>query len=237
MILISQHDKIIDKLYGEISMKENKTGNNYKQKIYDAALQLFYQNGYADTSVADIISLSGTNKGSFYHYYKSKSALAEEVFLNAHYQHVEMRDIFPEEDSLVLLALENLINWYAKYNNTYYMRFLYDLNVENMQFETRHIYDPCFSHTSKKFTREEFALIVSTNQGIRRSLYIFIIDKMDQYSYDQLSSFYLTTLFKLFDIPQSVIKSTLTRSKELIELVDIKLEEFSIFVSKKKNDD
>lgn len=46
-----------------------------KQRIIDAAWKLFYSKGYDDTTVDDIIELSGTSKGSFYYYFNGKDAL------------------------------------------------------------------------------------------------------------------------------------------------------------------
>ena len=52
-----------------------KNGRNTKSKIVSAAWQLFYDNGYENTTVDEIIEESGTSKGSFYHYFESKDAL------------------------------------------------------------------------------------------------------------------------------------------------------------------
>ncbi len=52
-----------------------KSSKNTKSKIVSAAWKLFYEQGYDDTTVDDIISLSGTSKGSFYHYFKTKDEL------------------------------------------------------------------------------------------------------------------------------------------------------------------
>lgn len=46
-----------------------------KSKIVKAAWNLFYKNGYDNTTVEDIIKLSKTSKGTFYHYFKGKDAL------------------------------------------------------------------------------------------------------------------------------------------------------------------
>ena len=48
---------------------------NTKSRIVDAAWKLFYEQGYEDTTVEDIIAASGTSKGSFYHYFGSKDDL------------------------------------------------------------------------------------------------------------------------------------------------------------------
>lgn len=46
-----------------------------KKKIVSAAWKLFYEQGYDDTTVDDIVEESGTSKGSFYHYFEGKDAL------------------------------------------------------------------------------------------------------------------------------------------------------------------
>ncbi|MCU6747537.1 MULTISPECIES: TetR/AcrR family transcriptional regulator [Lachnospiraceae] len=46
-----------------------------KNRIVKAAWNLFYKYGYHDTTVEDIIKLSKTSKGTFYHYFKGKDAL------------------------------------------------------------------------------------------------------------------------------------------------------------------
>ena len=52
-----------------------KTTRNTKGKIIVAAWKLFYEQGYDDTTIEEIIEESGTSKGSFYHYFAGKDAL------------------------------------------------------------------------------------------------------------------------------------------------------------------
>ena len=52
-----------------------KNAKNTRGKIVSAAWKLFYEQGYEDTTVEEIIALSGTSKGSFYHYFDGKDAL------------------------------------------------------------------------------------------------------------------------------------------------------------------
>ena len=46
-----------------------------KKIILDAALSLFVKNGYSQTSMDDIVNLSGLSKGAIYHHYRSKKVL------------------------------------------------------------------------------------------------------------------------------------------------------------------
>lgn len=46
-----------------------------KSRIVKAAWNLFYKNGYNQTTVEEIIAASKTSKGTFYHYFKGKESL------------------------------------------------------------------------------------------------------------------------------------------------------------------
>ena len=52
-----------------------KNSRTTKGRIVSAAWKLFYEQGYDDTTVEDIIFESETSKGSFYHYFEGKDAL------------------------------------------------------------------------------------------------------------------------------------------------------------------
>lgn len=52
-----------------------KKRHSTKSKIIKAAWNLFYKNGYQNTTVDEIIAASNTSKGTFYHYFKGKEAL------------------------------------------------------------------------------------------------------------------------------------------------------------------
>ena len=52
-----------------------RSARNTRGRIVTAAWELFYENGYDETTVDDIVERSGTSKGSFYHYFAGKDAL------------------------------------------------------------------------------------------------------------------------------------------------------------------
>ena len=52
-----------------------KNTRNTRGRIISAAWKLFYEQGYEDTTVEDIVFESETSKGSFYHYFEGKDAL------------------------------------------------------------------------------------------------------------------------------------------------------------------
>ena len=52
-----------------------KNARSTRSRIISAAWELFYENGYDDTTVEDIVQRSQTSKGSFYHYFSGKDQL------------------------------------------------------------------------------------------------------------------------------------------------------------------
>ena len=64
---------------------------NVKRRIVDAAWKLFYEKGYDDTTVDDIIRLSDTSKGSFFYYFSGKDALLDTLstILDEYYANLE----------------------------------------------------------------------------------------------------------------------------------------------------
>ena len=74
-----------------------------KSRIVKSAWNLFYKNGYDDTTVEDIITASKTSKGTFYHYFKSKEGL-----LNT------LSYLFDEKYEELMENMEESMNSYEK---------------------------------------------------------------------------------------------------------------------------
>ena len=77
-------------------------------RIVAAAWQLFYEQGYEDTTIEDIVFESETSKGSFYHYFDGKDALLgtlSNVF-DEKYEAL-LPALSPEQDAIEKLAFLN----------------------------------------------------------------------------------------------------------------------------------
>ena len=85
-----------------------KSGRNTKGKIIVAAWRLFYEQGYDDTTIEEIIEESGTSKGSFYHYFAGKDALLSSLsyMFDEKYEEL-MEDIDPDMNSFDKLVYLN----------------------------------------------------------------------------------------------------------------------------------
>jgi AcrR family transcriptional regulator len=50
-----------------------------RERLIHSALYLFWERGFAGTSMADLLAHAGVNSGSFYHFFESKEALLKAV--------------------------------------------------------------------------------------------------------------------------------------------------------------
>ncbi len=80
-------------------MAQTKNGNT-KERIIEAAWELFYEKGYDNTTVDEIIQACGVSKGGFYHYFHAKDDLLTSLsfLLDSQYE-AAMQQLDPEMNS------------------------------------------------------------------------------------------------------------------------------------------
>ena len=74
-----------------------KDSRNTKMKIVNAAWELFYKNGYDNTTVEDIVDESCTSRGSFYHYFDGKEDLLSSLSSLFDSRYEELQETLPKD--------------------------------------------------------------------------------------------------------------------------------------------
>ena len=86
----------------------NKTGANTKARLAESAWKLFYEKGYENTTIEDIVDDSGTSKGSFYHYFKGKDDLLGTLSMLFDAKYEELKSVMdPASDAVEKLIFLN----------------------------------------------------------------------------------------------------------------------------------
>ncbi len=86
----------------------NKTGANTKARLAESAWKLFYEKGYENTTIEDIVDDSGTSKGSFYHYFKGKDDLLGTLSMLFDAKYEELKSVMdPDSDAVAKLIFLN----------------------------------------------------------------------------------------------------------------------------------
>ena len=86
----------------------NKTGASTKARLAESAWKLFYEKGYENTTIEDIVDDSGTSKGSFYHYFKGKDDLLGTLSMLFDAKYEELKTVMdPDSDAVAKLIFLN----------------------------------------------------------------------------------------------------------------------------------
>ena len=81
---------------------------NTRGRIINAAWSLFFEQGYEDTTIDEIVEASGTSKGSFYHYFEGKDALLGSLSFLFDEKYEQLKDeIDPDMNAFDKLLLLN----------------------------------------------------------------------------------------------------------------------------------
>ena len=82
-----------------------------RSEILDVAQRLFYQKGYEQSSIQDVISEIGIAKGTFYYYFNSKLDLLDAVIERMVEQTLQSLELLVADDQLS--ALEKLERFFS----------------------------------------------------------------------------------------------------------------------------
>jgi len=63
--------------------KRQEQAQETKERIYSAAIELMYREGFENITIADISKKAGVSVGAFYHYFTSKNDILAEIFNKA----------------------------------------------------------------------------------------------------------------------------------------------------------
>lgn len=65
-----------------MARKKRLSFDERKQAIKHAAIRIFVQQGFENTTMEDLIKESGLSKGRFYHYYKNTTDILHDIMLD-----------------------------------------------------------------------------------------------------------------------------------------------------------
>ena len=99
-------------------MKQEEKSLIAKNKIIRAATKLFSEKGYDETTMQDIMQLSGLSKGAIYHYFRSKQEILE--FLSNYEKEMVsnyLKELVDNQDLTAKQKIEKVIT-YLSVNDT-----------------------------------------------------------------------------------------------------------------------
>ena len=87
----------------------NSTARNTREILLKTATNLFYQKGYADTSIRDIGAKAGISNSIVYHYFKNKEELLFEIVKESSQNLLETLKVVEKEHSDPVECLKEML--------------------------------------------------------------------------------------------------------------------------------
>ena len=114
-----------------------KKENSTKSRIVSASWKLFYENGFDNTTIDDIVELSQTSKGSFYHYFKSKDSILGSLayLFDEKYQQLEKEIDYSQNSIGILIFLTE--EMYTMIENTIDVELLSHLYAQQLNISAQ----------------------------------------------------------------------------------------------------
>lgn len=168
------------------------TRNTAKEKIIDAAWELFQEVGYENATVNDIIKKSGTSRGAFYHHFRAKEDLLFQMAWYFDQGYEGWLENQPQDQNPITTLYKFLIFTLESVENSKYKDFLSQLyGYEVMTDGNRPIIDEqrlyfktllslCADARNKKLISEEWSeyTLARTLAGLGRGLtYNWLLEK------------------------------------------------------------
>ena len=142
-----------------------KITNQTKGRIVSAAWQLFYQYGYNNTTIDDIVELSQTSKGSFYHYFGSK----DDLLGSLSYLFDEKYEELMETMDPMLSPIEKLLKMnqelFLMIENTVSVSMLSQLFGSSLQLRAKSIFSTLTEPTTSSFAASQWRVSSRDSSG------------------------------------------------------------------------
>lgn len=92
------------------------------REVIEAAVQIFWEKGYANASVQDVADALGMLKGSLYYYIDSKESLLHKIFADSHREISKFTEAATASDEPALKRLSRFLYDYAMWTLTHLER-------------------------------------------------------------------------------------------------------------------
>lgn len=141
-----------------------KSSRNTKARIVSAAWKLFYEQGYEETTVEEIIFESETSKGSFYHYFDGKDALLSSlsVLFDERYEELMQQHLLDRKRTYYRL-LRQIVSQGQEREELTDTRTVSEIVKAYSMFERGLMYDWCLSggeYSLVQYAREMMPLFL-----------------------------------------------------------------------------
>jgi AcrR family transcriptional regulator len=204
-----------------------------KQRIFDAASQLFFDKGYEQTTVSEIIEAAKTNKGSFYHHFEDKKHLAYDISLTVSNEiEAGIKALYQEIDTISRLFLTECTFWKVFFQQDNIRRFISEVYAASYVWLKLDIYDAILNMAPKSLSSRELLMIQGLEIALKSKMTSFVGNIAEKLEEEEFVRFYLRVWLGTYGIPEKVIDMHTDKAYEQISELEIKSERFKISIKR-----
>lgn len=209
-------------------------GTETKLKIYQAACELFYNQGYNETTVAQIIDLAQTNKGSFYHHFDDKPHLGYNIITEMSGSiDMALRQIYPAITAIERLFLQEFIIWRLFFSQTGIRRFMAELYQASYIDLKAEYFDALLDLSGVDFSNRDLLMLQGVELSLRCFFTSYVASIAERLKEDELISFYMHNWLSLYQISSGVIDDCLAKARQVMSELRVANDIFRVEITLK----
>lgn len=218
-------------------MPKYNRGYETKNKIVNAAKQLFYDKGIAATKIIEICKIAGVSSTNFKYYFDNKYDIANEISGSLLVNVYNFIDLHTDSSIKLNSVQKNITSAMLFYpiifsddkNILYYYEVLKNKSVFSVQSKNvRRIYQRYIIDLNLDISEDDFKYISAGDLGIRRELALEFIEKeYDITVYEFVAKIYFLT-GRLFKIDDALISQYIEEALKFANSHDFSLIKFLV---------
>lgn len=209
-------------------MAQYRTNPKIKHLILEKATQLFYERGYKDTLIESIATELDISKGLITYHYKAKADLGCDVYefhKNAVSTLVEinLNEMNYKVESHILLTVQSIFHLRSYNNDDKMRRFYLEIAKEYYSRRTDTYSNLLYKNQFSKidYENDEDKMLINITAGAITTLKTLYFEQKLNCSFDFFENYYLSLPYMLLKIPETTIKSYITKSQEIAKKINI----------------
>ncbi len=205
-----------------------------RQKIIIAAKKLFFEYGFNAVSVSEIIRISDTNKGSFYHHFGDKLTLAFIIDQNMYSQILSRLCIlFKDNNEFENFFLARAILCTLPFKNENLRRYLKESLGSRQNIEVNYLDEFIDAISTDGFSSSELLLIHGAEESLTFTLISFICEHAKKLKEKETVRFYMRLWLGLYKISSEIVDNHVDFAFTQLSELNIDFQNFNLTIDRK----
>ena len=208
-------------------MANYATGEQTQEAILSAARTLFYASGYKRTRCDQIAGEANINPGLIHYHFKTKGNIALRIYSD-YFQKIRncVTEMFGDKNAALQAAIEVRILWKLVEDDPNILRFFQEIAGDRIPQELseqhgREYFVELSKENPTETSEDMYRLLCICSIAMESELFLSCGSNQSPFSFTELSSLDIRSMFELLRFPPDVIQDVLQQSGEAVQQLDV----------------